>query len=68
MSALPRTAAALLLASLTVLGGAAAASADDHHGYDGPGYGYEYEIENGGDFNSVHHETNIVSFGDLVVD
>ncbi|GAA3488832.1 MULTISPECIES: hypothetical protein [Streptomyces] len=65
MSALPRTAAALLLASLTVLGGAAAASADDH---DGPGYGYEYEIENGGDFNSVHHETNIVSFGDLVVD
>ncbi|MCX0241962.1 MULTISPECIES: hypothetical protein [Streptomyces] len=70
MSALPRTAAALLIASLALLGGAAAASAQSFvpagaHQASDDFAGFEVE---GGDINSVHHETNAAVFGDMVLD
>ncbi|MEU6110837.1 hypothetical protein ABZ853_20820 [Streptomyces albidoflavus] len=61
MSALPRTAAALLITSLALLGGAATASADSADDYTGSGIEHD-------DINNVHHEVDVAAFGDMVLD
>ncbi|MGW7067155.1 hypothetical protein ACWGII_14130 [Streptomyces sp. NPDC054855] len=65
MSALPRTVAAVLIASLALMGGATAASAQPA---DSAGAHQPTDDGPTSDLNVVHHSTNVASFGDMVLD